>query len=174
MLFRSRGYELLPEIVGYSDHLTPMVLLSLNTGMRQGELFALAWEHIYLKHATLSVLASHSKGNKTRTIPLNAEAIAVLKAIKPTHAAGLVFKSPKTGEQFDNVRSAWAELTAAAEVPDLRWHDMRHDFASQLVMRGAPLFTVQKLLGHSNSKMTQRYARLAPSTLADAVSLLGT
>ena len=47
------------------------------------------------------------------------------------------------------------------------------DFASQLVMKGAPLFTVQKLLGHANSRMTQRYAKLAPSTLADAVNLLG-
>jgi site-specific recombinase XerD len=50
---------------------------------------------------------------------------------------------------------------------------MRHDFASQLVMRGAPLFTVQKLMGHANSRMTQRYAKLAPSTLADAVNMLG-
>ena len=51
-------------------------------------------------------------------------------------------------------------------------HDLRHDFASQLVMRGAPLYTVQKLLGHANSKMIMRYAKLAPSTLASAVDLL--
>lgn len=167
-----RGYELLPEINGFADHLHPMVLLSLNTGVRQGELFAMAWENIDLERRTVTVLASHSKGNNTRVIPLNAEAVAVLTKIKPEVAAGLVFKSPVTGGKFDNVKKAWAEITKAAKLDGLRWHDLRHDFASQLVMKGVPLFTVQKLLGHANSRMTQRYARLAPSTLADAVEVL--
>jgi integrase len=167
-----RGKELMPEINGYCDHITPMVLLSLNTGMRQGELFSLAWESVDLSIKTLTVLASHSKGNNTRVIPLNVEAHAVLTTIKPETAKGLVFKSPVTGGRFNNVKKAWAEITKAAGVPDLRWHDLRHDFASQLVMKGAPLFTVQKLMGHANSRMTQRYAKLAPSTLADAVGLL--
>jgi integrase len=168
-----RGYELLPKITGYCDHITPMVLLSLNTGMRQGELFLLAWESVDLRLKTITVLASHSKGNATRMIPLNAEALALLTGIKPAQATGLVFKSPISGGKFDNVKKAWAEVTKAAELPDLRWHDLRHDFASQLVMKGAPLFTVQKLLGHANSRMTQRYAKLAPGALADAVELLG-
>ena len=167
-----RGKELMPEIVGYCDHMTPMVLLSLNTGMRQGELFSLAWENVDLTMKTITVLASHSKGNNTRVIPLNTEAHAVLTTIRPDPAKGLVFKSPITGGRFNNVKKAWAEITKAAGIPDLRWHDLRHDFASQLVMKGAPLFTVQKLLGHANSRMTQRYAKLAPSTLADAVGLL--
>ena len=72
-----------------------------------------------------------------------------------------------------NNKKAWAEVTKTAKLPGLRWHDLRHDFASQLVMRGAPLFTVQKLLGHANPRMTQRYAKLAPGALADAVNLLG-
>lgn len=169
----ARGYEPMPEIAKYCDHITPMVLLSLNTGVRQGELFSLAWENVDLVRKTATVLASHSKGNTTRTIPLNAEALAVLTTVKPDPAKGLVFKSPVTGGRFNNVKKAWAEVTKAAKVPRLRWHDLRHDFASQLVMRGAPLFTVQKLLGHANSRMTQRYAKLAPSTLADAVNMLG-
>ncbi len=168
-----RGYALLPEIVGYCDHMTPMVLLSLNTGLRQGELFSLAWEQVDMRLKTITVLARHSKGNSTRTVPLNTEALSVLTTIKPEPAAGLVFKSPKTGGEFDNVKKAWAEITKAAKLDTLRWHDLRHDFASQLVMRGVPLFTVQKLLGHANSRMTQRYAKLAPGTLADAVNVLG-
>lgn len=168
-----REYPALPDIEGYADHLTPMVLLSLNTGIRQGELFSLAWEVIDLERKTLTVLARHAKGNATRTIPLNAEALQVLTTIRPEGASGLVFKSPRTGGEFNNVKKAWAEVTKAAKLPDLRWHDLRHDFASQLAMRGVPLFTVQKLLGHANSKMTQRYAKLSPDTLADAVELLG-
>lgn len=170
---KEREYELLPEITGPCDHLTPMVLLSANTGLRQGELFSLAWGSVDLRLKTITVLASHSKGNATRVIPLNTEALAVLTAIAPCPAIGLVFKSPVTGGRFNNIKKAWAEITKAANVPDVRWHDLRHDFASQLVMRGVPLFTVQKLLGHANPRMTQRYAKLAPSALADAVSLLG-
>ena len=167
-----RGYALKPEVAGYADHLTPMVLLSLNLGLRQGELFSLTWEQVDLRLKTITVLASHSKGNTTRAIPLNNEALAVLVTIKPKIATGLVFKSPVTGGRFNNVKRAWAELTKTAELPGLRWHDLRHDFASQLVMRGVPLFTVQKLLGHANARMTQRYAKLAPGTLADAVAVL--
>lgn len=168
-----RGYELLPELGTYCDHITPMVLLTLNTGLRQGELFSLTWENVDLRLKTLTVLASHSKGNNTRTVPLNGEALTLLTTIKPEAAAGLVFKSPVSGGRFNNVKKAWAEVTKAAKVPDLRWHDLRHDFASQLVMRGVPLFTVQKLLGHANPRMTMRYAKLAPGALADAVEMLG-
>ncbi|MEO8564641.1 MAG: site-specific integrase [bacterium] len=167
-----RGYQPMPERSGYFDHMTPMTLLSLNVGVRQGELFSLEWESVDLARRTLTVLASHSKGNATRHIPLNDEAMAVLQAIKPKVAAGLVFPSPITGKRFNNVKKAWAEITAAAKLPDLRWHDLRHTFASQLVMSGASLFVVQKLLGHSTPKMTMRYAKLAPDQLADAVALL--
>lgn len=169
----AREYEPRQEIEGYSDHLSPMVLLTLNTGMRQGELFSLAWDAVDLRMKTISVLASHSKGNATRTIPLNAEARAVLAAIRPESAKGLVFRSPVTGARFNNVKKAWTEVTKAAKVPDLRWHDLRHDFASQLVMAGRSLYEVQALLGHKNPQMTQRYAKLAPGTLADAVDTLG-
>jgi integrase len=169
-----RGYEVLPDITGYSDHITPMTLLTLNAGLRRGEMFSLTWEHVDLRLATITVLASNSKGNNTRTIPLNAEALDVLQTIRPEPATGLVFRSPVTGKRFDNIKKAWAEVIEAAELPDLRWHDLRHDFASQLVMRGCPLYTVQRLLGHSTPKMTMRYARLAPQQLADAVSLLVT
>lgn len=170
---RARGRELMPEITGYSDHLTPMVLLSINTGLRQGEMFAATWEQVDLERRTLTVLASHAKGNATRTIPLNDEAIAVLQAIKPEKATGLLFPSPVTGERFDNVKKAWAEITKKADLQDVRWHDLRHHFASTLVMRGVSLYVVQRLLGHANARMTQRYARLAPDTLADAVAMLG-
>ena len=167
-----RGYATKPAILGYCDHLTPMVLLSLNTGLRQGELFSLTWSAVDMNTRTLSVLASNSKGNRTRTIPLNDEAHDILRAIRPNDANGLVFASPVTGGRLNNVKKAWAGITEAAGIPDLRWHDLRHDFASQLVMLGVSLYVVQELLGNTKAKMTQLYARLAPSTLATAVSRL--
>lgn len=170
---RQRGLPPLPVIRSYADHLTPMVLITLNTGLRQGELFALTWEAVNLDRRQITVRAATAKSNKTRTIPLNAEALAVFNEIRPTVATGLVFKSPKTGGRFTDVKRAWAGVCKAARLVDFRWHDLRHDFASQLVMRGVSLYTVQTLLGHGSSVMTQRYAHLQPDHLAAAVAVLG-
>ncbi|MCY1552644.1 Tyrosine recombinase XerD [compost metagenome] len=71
-----------------------------------------------------------------------------------------------------DVKTAWLELLKNAGVEDFRWHDMRHDFASRLVMAGVPLNTVRDLLGHSDIKMTLRYAHLAPDSKAAAVELI--
>jgi integrase len=84
----------------------------------------------------------------------------------------LVFPSPKTGKKMDNCKSAWAALLKNAEIKSFRWHDMRHDFASQLVMSGVDLNTVRELLGHADLKMTLRYAHLAPENKMQAVKVL--
>jgi site-specific recombinase XerD len=86
---------------------------------------------------------------------------------------GLVFPSPKSGEVFNNVRRAWEGVLRAAQIKKFRWHDMRHDFASQLVMKGVDLNTVRELMGHKDMKMTLKYAHLAPQVKRAAVKLLG-
>jgi len=71
-----------------------------------------------------------------------------------------------------DVKTAWLELLKSAGIVGFRWHDMRHDFASRLVMAGVPLNTVRDLLGHADIKMTLRYAHLAPDSKAAAVDQL--
>lgn len=158
---------------GYTDHLAPMVLVAMNTGLRRGELFGLRWSDVNLSGKLLTVTAATAKSQKTRHVPLNAEALDVLKRWKKQgDGDGLVFPSPG-GARFDNIQSSWEALTADAKLADFRFHDLRHDFASKLVMAGVDLNTVRELLGHGDIKMTLRYAHLAPHKLADAVARLG-
>jgi integrase len=158
---------------GYTDHLTPMVLIALNTGLRRGELLGLTWEAVNLGSKLLTVAAGTAKSRKARHIPLNAEAVDVLTRWKMQGSgAGLVFPAPKGG-RMTHINTSWDGLVSDAKLVDFRFHDCRHDFASKLVMAGVDLNTVRELLGHADIKMTLRYAHLAPDRLAAAVAKLG-
>jgi site-specific recombinase XerD len=89
-----------------------------------------------------------------------------------TSPGSLIFPSPKTGKKMGDCRSSWENIMKMAKIENFRWHDMRHDFASQLVMRGVDLNTVRELLGHADLKMTLRYAHLAPNVKMKAVEML--
>lgn len=168
---KERGYELRPEYSGrYVDHLQPLVQLALNTGMRRGELFSLKWQDVTLTKAQITIHGATAKSGKTRHIPLNQEALAVLKQWKAMASADaeLVFPG-RDNTRLDNVNSSWETLLKHAGINGFRWHDMRHNFASRLVMAGVDLNTVRELLGHSDITMTLRYAHLAPEHKAKAV-----
>jgi len=170
-----RKYDLLPDLSlqTYADHLSPMVLLSINTGLRRGELFGLTWDHVDLEQATLTVVGDISKSGQTRHIPLNIEAKKALLLCKSTSSAlqTFVFQN-NDGLPFDNVQTSWERVLKDAKIDNFRWHDLRHHFASRLVMAGIDLNTVRELLGHSDMKVTLRYAHLAPEHKARAVSIL--
>jgi integrase len=155
----------LPEN-GYADYLTPLTLVAINTGCRRGELTGLTWDKVDFSNALMTVTAATSKASKTRHIPLNKEALTVLKQWQKQNRRGRVFP-------IQSQKKAWASLMTAAKIQDFRLHDCRHHFASRLVMAGVDLNTVRELLGHSDIKMTLRYAHLAPEHKAAAVEKLG-
>jgi integrase len=172
-----RGYPLLPSLSGvaYADHLKPAVLLSLNTGLRRGELFKLKWSDINFEQNILTVKAETAKSGKTRHIPLNEEAALILKRWKTQEGLkGLHVFINNDGKPFHDVRTAWKGVLDDADIKNFRWHDLRHTFASKLVMAGVDLNTVRELMGHSDYTMTLRYAHLAPEHKAQAVAKLNT
>lgn len=160
----------LPKLPHFGDHMTPAVLISLNTGLRRGELLALRWKDINLRLAVLSVQAPSAKTGQTRHVPLNDEAVTILKQwrAQSPNASGL----DKVFEATTSFKTAWAGILKAAKVNTFRWHDLRHHFASRLVQADVNLNTVRELLGHGSLAMTVRYAHLGPDQKREAVAHL--
>lgn len=170
-----RGLPLLQETPfgGFTDHMTPLVLIAMNTGLRRGELFHLKWEHLDADCQTATVVASNAKSRSTRHVALNSEARSVLlRWQRQVGDSPFVFPSPKTGRPLTDIKHAWTSILKDAGISGFRFHDLRHHFASRLVSEGVPLNTVRDLLGHSELNMTLRYAHLAPSHRAEAVAVL--
>lgn len=171
----ARHREPLPAFADdeYTDHVLPLVLLAMNTGLRRGELLGLAWEAIDRKAKRIKVTAATAKSQRVRYVPLNSEAAGVVERLHK-HAAnksGLVFAGSE-GEAMTHVKRSWESLMTAAGVEDFHFHDLRHHFASRLVMAGVDLYAVKELLGHSDFGMTQRYAHLSAEHKAQAVEKL--
>jgi integrase len=164
---RERGRDMLPAPKRFSDHLTPAVLLSINTGLRRGELLALTWADIDLQEKMLTVRGASAKTGDTRYVPLNDEAVTLLKDWQE-HSAEI----DRVFSVTTSFKTAWGALLERAGISQFRWHDLRHHFASRLVQAGVPLNTVRELLGHGSLAMTLRYAHLAPNQTRDAVSKL--
>ena len=173
---QARHLPNLPPLDGlFTDHLKPLVIVAINTGLRRGELFNLLWADVVLSKRQLTVRGEGAKSGQSRHVPLNDEAFATLTGwANQTSSRGLVFPSPATGQRLDNINSSWAGLVADAGLVDFRFHDCRHHFASQLVMRGCDINTVRELLGHASIEQTLKYAHLAPEHKAAAVQLLNT
>lgn len=169
----ARGYDLLPAFGRYTDHLSPLVRLALHTGCRRGELFALRWSDVDLSAAILTVRADYAKSQLGRAVPLNTTALDVLQAWKPADAQPDDYVFPGVdGQPLQDIKSGFQAIVKAAQITGLRFHDLRHTFASRLVQAGVDLNAVRELLGHADLKMTLRYSHLAPGHTAAAVAKL--
>ena len=171
---RARHQPVLPDLstTAFADYVQPMVLLSLNTGLRRGEVLRLKWTDIDLLQRKLVVRGDNAKSGRARYVPLNDEALRTLKQWKPvTQFTEWVFPG-QDGERMMSIKTSWKSVLTSAAIMDFRWHDLRHHFASGLVMKGVDLNTVRELLGHSDLSMTLRYAHLSPEHKADAVAKL--
>jgi len=176
--------KLLKECEG-RKHLYRVVMCALHTGMRKGEILSLRWNQIkdgfiYLKN---------TKTDEPRQIPVNDTLAASFREIRREQglSSEYVFTyrhndwkarlykgrmTPVKERPFTRIWKAFKAAAKRAGIEDCRFHDLRHTFASHLVMKGASLKEVQELLGHENLKMTMRYAHLGDENKKKAVNLL--
>ncbi len=146
------------------------IMLLLLTGGRRNEITQAKWEYVNWDRRTL--LVPMSKSGKPRAIALNAQAIALLRALPRTDNP-YIFPSPVNGKPSASLFFPWDRIRKRAGLMDVRLHDLRHSYASFLVNQGVSLYVVQGLLGHAHSRTTQRYAHLAHETLLDAAERVG-
>ena len=151
-------------------HLRPIVITALNTGMRKGEILGLRWESVDLRHGF--VLLEQTKNGERREIPINDRMRSTFQNVIRRLDVPCVFHDPATGKPYQDVKRSFKTALKRAEIKNFHFHDLRHTFASHLVMAGVDLATVKELLGHKTLTMTLRYAHLAPTHKAKAVEVL--
>jgi integrase len=156
-----------------SPWLREFIVFALNTGMRQGEILNLQWQDVDFTRGTLVVMKS--KNGTRRTLPLNTTVYELLATKQASMGVprGRVFTTPRRNElKVRFLAREFCEARDRAGIPDFRFHDLRHTFATRLVQRGIDLYKVQRLLGHKTTHMTQRYAHHSPESLREGVRIL--
>lgn len=151
--------------------LYPAVKVAIGTGIRKGELRNLVWPSVDLKNRMIYL--EDTKNGDRRGVPLNSEILGVFHELKRSRRldTDLIFpsKNGKVGLEF---RGAFRSALREAKIQNFHWHDLRHTFASYLVMEGASLLAVSTLLGHRDLSMTKRYTHLSPEYLKNGVELI--
>lgn len=151
--------------------LQPILVAALNTGMRLGELLALTWADIDLSQRLLIV--RKSKNGRVRRIPINDRLLETFRSLESGFARdAFVFPSPLSGKRRYSLRTAFQAAQKRAGISSLRFHDLRHTFATRLVAAGVDIVTVKELLGHQDISMTLRYAHASPERSLEAVCRL--
>jgi integrase len=174
------------------SHLAELVVFLIETGARLSEALRLTWNEVELDRQPRGLAKfMQTKSGKPRGVPLTTRVRDLLVAIK-ARQAGLTIHEPDRARVFlyagkgragkgipmSSYRSyhtphrAWETAVRRAGLGDLHLHDLRHTFASRLVMRGVPILAVSKLLGHASITMTMRYAHLAPDGLDGAIAMM--
>ena len=157
-----------------------IALFLLSTGARLNEALQAKWGQIDRRTRVWRIPAAVSKSGKVRVVPLNDSALDVLGQLETEGKFDHLFvnsristktgKEVGTGKPYTTIMKVWSRLRLKAGLPQFRIHDLRHQYASFLVNAGRTLYEVQQVLGHSDPKVTQRYAHLSTKSLQDAAN----
>jgi integrase len=154
--------------LGENELVKQIVQTALHTGMRRGEIFNLQWNDVDFSRGFIQVRLS--KSNKKRLVPMNATVQSLLGSLNRT--SEFVFPSPKTNGRLNQIKTSFRKAVNRAGLADFRFHDLRHTAASRMAEAGASPFTLMKILGHSDIRMTSRYTHATDLAIRKAVTNL--
>lgn len=145
------------------EHLKPIVTFALATGLRETNITGLQWSQIDMARKCAWIHADQAKGKKALAVPLNDDALSVIKAQIGRHLTS-VFTYKGKSIHRGNCK-AWRKALKRAGIDDFRFHDLRHTWASWHVQNGTPLHVLKELGGWTDMKMVLRYAHLSSEHL---------
>lgn len=156
------------------EHIYDIVVCALHTGCRLSEILGLTWEeNVDLAHG--NILLDITKGEEGRKIAISDTFREILKRRKKNNTSKspyVFYYNEKTGEKLGSIKTAFNNAKKRADIKWLHFHDLRHTFASHLVMNHTSLATLRELLGHATTQMTQRYSHLSDTHLKQAIHKL--
>lgn len=149
------------------QHLRPILVCALDTGMRRGEMFRLRWSDIDFDSSMIAVRAENTKTLRSRTVRMTARlALELIRLKGDALQTDLVFGI------HDTVKTAWNRLRSDTGLAGLRFHDLRHTAASRLARSGLALAEIGRLLGHTQPQTTYRYVNADHETARRASDAL--
>ncbi len=167
--------ELERLIAELPEYQRPIVIMAAHTGMRRGEIFSLTWEQVNLAQRVATL--PRTKNQEVRGVPLNLTVVELLRDLMRERArrgytSPFVFVNPLTADRWRDLGRAFRQAVKRANLEGMRFHDLRHTAASWMVMSGVDLLTVADILGHKDTRMTERYSHLSPAHRLNAVAAL--
>ncbi len=150
------------------EHLKPITIAALNTGMRLGEILNLVWDSVDMERDVVTVI--RTKSSKIRTIPINNKLKEILKYVIKVDSDRVFCDS--NGRSIGSIKTAFNNAVRRAGIRHCRFHELRHTFASRLIEKGVNIVTVKELLGHADIRTTMRYSHPAPEYKRQAVESL--
>lgn len=142
-----------------NEHLLPIVLLAITTGMRQGEIINLTWDNVNLERGLITL--KETKNGRPRTVSLVGEALQILREryLSRSQHNHYLFPAKKRFGRI-SIRKAWDEALKRAGITNLRFHDLRHTFATYAAESGASNLELATAMGHETLQMLQRYTHM--------------
>lgn len=144
------------------------IRLLMITGARKNEALTARWADFDLDRGVWTKPSHHTKQKRTEHVPLSDQALSFVNSLPKDN--DLLFPGRRKDKPFTDLKFAWGKICEAAELENVRIHDLRHTFASHLVSSGESLPIVGRLLGHTQPQTTARYAHLADNPLREAAN----
>jgi len=153
------------------EPLKTIIQIAVLTGMRKSEILNLKWQNIDFERGLIVLEEKDTKNCKRREIPIESRLLEKLKVLYSKSDRSYVFIN-KHGQPLRKIDCQFKNLLKKAGIVNFRFHDLRHTFASYMVMSGLDLLTIKEFLGHSSLRMVLRYAHLSPNYKREAVEIL--